>query len=103
MKIFFKRFLIFLLIAFLFIQFFRPNKNVSAVIAVNDKTFSDGENNDALLKNRNINWVKQLETILPRNNIFMAVGAAHLFGNDGLIDLLRREGYTVKGIENQQK
>ena len=70
---------------------------------VNDKTFSDGENNDALLKNRNTNWVKQLKTILPKNNIFMAVGAAHLFGKDGLIDLLRKEGYTVKGIENKLK
>ena len=36
MKIFFKRFLIFLLVAFLFIQFFRPSKNVSAAVAVND-------------------------------------------------------------------
>ena len=36
MKIFFKRFLIFLLIAFVVIQFFRPQKNVSLVIEVND-------------------------------------------------------------------
>ena len=36
MKIFFKRFLIFLLAAFLFIQFFRPQKNISTALAVND-------------------------------------------------------------------
>ena len=36
MKIFFKRFLIFLLVAFLVIQFFRPAKNVSAAVALND-------------------------------------------------------------------
>ncbi|MCY7293325.1 MAG: heme-binding domain-containing protein [Ferruginibacter sp.] len=36
MKTFFKRFLIFLLIAFLVIQFFRTQKNVSAAVAVND-------------------------------------------------------------------
>ena len=36
MKIFFQRFLIFLLAAFLVIQFLRPQKNVSAAVAVND-------------------------------------------------------------------
>ena len=85
------------------VQTYKNQQTDSLVAIVNDKTFSDGENNDALLKNRNLNWVKQLKTILPKKNIFMAVGAAHLFGNDGLIDLLRKEGYTVKGIENQQK
>ena len=85
------------------VQTYKNQQTDSLVAIVNDKTFTDGENNDALLKNRNVNWVKQLKTILPKNNIFMAVGAAHLFGNDGLIDLLRRVGYTVKGIENQQK
>ncbi len=82
---------------------YKNQQTDSLVAIVNDKTFSDGENNDALLKNRNVNWIKQLKTILPKNNIFMAVGAAHLFGKDGLIDLLRREGYTVKAIENKLK
>ena len=66
-----------------------------------DTTFSGGENDDVLLKNRNENWVKQLNTILKESNIFMGVGAAHLFGKDGLITLLRKEGYSVKGIENK--
>jgi uncharacterized protein len=69
---------------------------------INDTTFNEGENNDALLKNRNENWVKQLKTILKQTNIFMGVGAAHLFGKDGLITLLRKEGYTVKAIENKK-
>ena len=38
MKIFFKRFLVFLLIAFLFMQFFRPKKNLSTAVAINDIT-----------------------------------------------------------------
>jgi uncharacterized protein len=66
-----------------------------------DTTFSGGENDDMLLKNRNENWVKQLKSILKAKNIFMGVGAAHLFGKDGLIELLRKEGYTLRGIENK--
>ena len=85
------------------VQTYKNQQTDSLVAIVNDKTFTDGENNDALLKNRNINWVKQLKTILPKNNIFMAVGAAHLFGNDGLIDLLRKDGFTVKPIVNKLK
>ncbi len=82
------------------VQTYKNQQTDSLVAIVNDKTFSDGENNDALLKNRNLNWVKQLKIILPKTNIFMAVGAAHLFGKDGLIDLLTKDGYTIKPIVN---
>ena len=85
------------------VQTYKNQQTDSLVAIVNDKTFTDGENNDALLKNRNVNWVKQLKTILPKTNIFMAVGAAHLFGKDGLIDLLRKDGFTVKPIVNKLK
>ncbi len=85
------------------VNVYKNQQTDSLVAIVNDKTFSDGENNDALLKNRNVNWVNQIKNILPKSNIFMAVGAAHLFGNNGLIDLLRKEGYTVKAIENSVK
>jgi uncharacterized protein len=70
-------------------------------ILIADTSFIIGENDDVLLKNRNINWVNQLRTILKTSNIFMAVGAGHLVGKDGLIALMRKEGYTVKGIRNR--
>ncbi len=65
-----------------------------------DTSFSAGSNNDALLKNRNENWVMQLSEILKKTNIFMAVGAAHLTGKDGVIALLKKKGYTLRPIEN---
>lgn len=49
-----------------------------------------------LLTNRNHNWVKTLRDILPGQSLFIAVGAGHLVGNDGLIRLLRQEGYVVE-------
>ncbi len=55
---------------------------------------------ELLLDKRNMNWVNQLKTILPKQNIFMAVGAGHLVGKKGLIELLRKEGYTLRPIEN---
>ena len=62
--------------------------------------FGMDENRDLLLDNRNLNWVGQLKPIMKKNSIFIAVGAGHLVGEKGLIELLRKEGYTVRAIEN---
>lgn len=56
---------------------------------------------DLLLDKRNKNWVAQLKKILPGTNIFMAVGAGHLVGVNGLISLLKKEGYTLRPLLNK--
>jgi uncharacterized protein YbaP (TraB family) len=66
----------------------------------NGSDLTQEENLDVMLYNRNKNWVNQLKKILKKDNIFMAVGAGHLVGKQGLIELLRKEGYTVKPIKN---
>lgn len=53
---------------------------------------------DLLLTNRNKNWVKQMQTIMPEKATLFAVGAGHLGGNEGVIYLLRKAGYTVKPL-----
>ena len=53
---------------------------------------------DEMLKKRNIAWVKQIPAQVSKQSVFYAVGAAHLLGNEGLINLLTKEGYTVKPI-----
>jgi uncharacterized protein YbaP (TraB family) len=54
-----------------------------------------------LLDNRNMNWVNQFEQLMPQSSLFAAVGAGHLFGEQGLIQLLRKKGYQLKPIENK--
>lgn len=57
---------------------------------------------DILLTNRNKNWVTQLkDTIMPKESVFVAVGAGHLAGKNGLISLLRNAGYKVEPLENK--
>lgn len=65
---------------------------------LNNETFGLNDNNP---KNssaeRNLNWNEQLKEILPKDEpIFIAVGAGHLPGKNGLIELLRKQGYTVE-------
>ncbi len=83
------------------VDIYKNQETAKLAQLMTDTTFSGGENDDVLLKNRNTNWVKQLNKILKDNNIFMGVGAAHLFGKDGLVVLLRKEGYTVRPIKNK--
>ncbi len=77
----------------------------SQELNVIEKSFDDEpgfeEQKDLLLTNRNKNWVSQLKSILPQTNIFIAVGAGHLAGEKGLIQLLKNEGYTLKPIYNK--
>ena len=62
--------------------------------------FGMEENQDMLLNNRNKNWVKQLKTIMKKEPVFVAVGAGHLPGKEGVLELLRKEGYKLRGIRN---
>ena len=68
---------------------------------LSDKAFGMQDGLEILLDKRNINWVAQLKTILPKTNIFMAVGAGHLVGEKGVIELLRKEGYKLRPIANK--
>jgi len=58
---------------------------------------------DILLYNRNKNWVEKLKTILPDHSVVVAVGAGHLPGDKGVINLLRKAGYIVKPVPNKVK
>lgn len=62
---------------------------------------SDSKYEDLLLTNRNKNWVSQLNKIMQNESVFVAVGAGHLVGGQGLISLLRKQGYTVQPLFNK--
>jgi hypothetical protein len=55
---------------------------------------------DLLLYARNRKWAKELKTLMPGGTLLIAVGAAHLPGEQGVINLLRKDGYTVTPVEN---
>jgi uncharacterized protein YbaP (TraB family) len=53
-----------------------------------------------LLYNRNANWAKKLEGLLTDKSLVIAVGAGHLPGEKGVINLLRKAGYKVEPVKN---
>lgn len=48
-----------------------------------------------VLDRRNLNWLPKIKAAIKKESCFFAVGAAHLAGNNGLVNLLRKEGFSV--------
>lgn len=58
---------------------------------------------EALLDDRNKKWMQVLPKLMTEQPTFIAVGALHLPGEQGLIAMLRAQGYTVKAVKNRAK
>ena len=58
-----------------------------------------GNFEEVLLTERNNNWIPVIIKMAGEKPTFFAVGAGHLGGQNGVIELLRREGYTVKPLK----
>lgn len=51
------------------------------------------------LDKRNKNWIPQIIEFISQKRTFIAVGAGHLGGPNGVIRLLEKEGYTLIPVE----
>lgn len=73
-------------------RFFAPDK---------DAADSEGlaEFEKKLITMRNYKMADRGAPILAEGNVFMAVGALHLPGDEGVIELLRKKGYTVTAAD----
>ncbi len=56
------------------------------------------QTDDYLLAFRNVRFVNRLDRQLSQGDVFVAIGAGHLPGPQGLVELLRKEGYTLTRI-----
>ena len=55
---------------------------------------------DLLLYNRNRDWAKKMQSLMSKGSLVVAVGAGHLPGEKGVINLLRKAGYKVEPVVN---
>ena len=60
---------------------------------------STPEEEAALIDNRNADWLTKMPAIMKQAPTFFAVGAGHLLGEKGVLQLLRNAGYTVEGVK----
>jgi len=68
-------------------------EKLAALIAQEEST--GGFDSELLLTNRNKAWIPQIKTMIAKETCFIAVGAGHLGGKNGIIELLTKEGYKI--------
>ena len=75
-------------------------ENIEAMLKLfDDENYSMIQDyNDIILDQRNKKWITKIITFASEKPTFFGVGAGHLAGEKGVINLLRKEGYTVKAV-----
>ena len=83
------------------LEYYR-NQDVQALYNFTKESFEDPKypqgNLEDFLDKRNENWIPVIEKEIKTTPSLIAVGAAHLAGEKGVINLLRKQGYKVKAV-----
>lgn len=73
-------------------------QDVAGLYSVMQDEESIEEYEDILLVQRNKNWIPIMSERMAQNKTFFAVGAGHLGGPMGVINLLKKAGYTMTPV-----
>jgi uncharacterized protein YbaP (TraB family) len=82
-------------------------QDLAAMLAINEAALATGERRLAeefqqrLVTDRNHRMAQRLRPYLREGGTFVAVGALHLPGDEGLLNLLERQGYSLTRIAHQ--
>ncbi len=75
------------------------SQNSDKVYEIMEKYFADDPSFQvSLLDDRNREWIPKIEKAVKEKPTFIAVGAGHLGGKSGVLNLLREKGYKLKPI-----
>ncbi|MBK9254713.1 MAG: TraB/GumN family protein [Saprospiraceae bacterium] len=72
--------------------------DMEKIYEVYEKMSDVGNEMDYLLKERNDRWMEKLPDLISTRSQFIAVGALHLGGQDGLIHQLRNKGFIITPV-----
>ncbi len=73
-------------------------QDVEGLLRLTEDDDSDPRFMEALLDKRNAAWIEKLPDIMNQGSSFIAVGALHLPGEKGVVEGLRRLGYTIEPV-----
>lgn len=64
------------------------------------ESYLDGESEmELMLLERNRNWIPRIAELAKDKSTFIGVGAGHLGGEEGLVNLLKQAGYTLTPVK----
>lgn len=74
------------------------NENIEVLSKLLEEYDTGAGESKLFLDDRNVKWIPTIKAAIEQNKTFVAVGAGHLFGKSGLIELMQNEGYEVKPV-----
>lgn len=74
------------------------SQNLDSIYSFVQTPEMQSEFGDALIKDRNLVMTERLEKLILSETTFCAIGAAHLPGENGVINLLRKRGYKLRPV-----
>ncbi len=80
------------------VKLYKSQDIVGMVSMMGEEDGGLGGHEDLLLNQRNRNWIPIMGEMMLAQPSFFAVGAGHLGGDQGVVSLLRKEGYTVEPV-----
>jgi uncharacterized protein YbaP (TraB family) len=78
------------------------DQNLEGIENFTDEHSSAGEK-DRMLINRNIKMARRIDSLIGVRTLFVAIGAAHLPGDSGVIGLLKGRGFTVTPVFSDRR
>ena len=76
------------------------NRNIDLLDSI-DKAMYTEHYLKNMLYIRNRNMAKRLDSVMQNSKVFTGIGAAHLPGKDGVINMLKKMGYTVRPLTSR--
>ena len=77
-------------------------QNAGELFELSEESMDDAEEMvQHLLIDRNAAWIPEMAEKMKEKATFFAVGAGHLGGEQGLLELLEEQGYTVEAVKQQ--
>lgn len=78
------------------------NQNINGLLDfMNESSYMNKEVYYEMLTKRNQNWLIKMPEIMQKQSTFFAVGAAHLGGSEGILQLLSNIGFEVTPVNIQ--
>ena len=75
------------------------NKDIEALSELMDTSYFNFQGyEDLMLDERNINWIPIIEKAVNEGTVFIAFGAGHLAGDQGVLNLLKERGFKVTPV-----
>ena len=74
------------------------NQDLTCFCKIDDMNHYTRPGDETFIVKRNLFWIKKIKNYIDQGNVFIAVGAAHLCGDYGIISLLKKSGYAIAPV-----